>query len=276
VQAKPGSGTIVDGSKVMHGAKIFKPQVKAPHLPKDKSSNLVYVGGDRWELQIDGQVRSLWCDVVCIVRKTPVLAFALAGESSGFRALSVVNITTLIRYTLLRSGPVAVAGRYEYTWGNSAFGVVLVGVQRSFPCCATPAVHSVGRQLLLTNASLHASSIAQAAHRYTTRDLRISMVYRARCMAHAEEAARYAALPETDMMSLDGILGTLKRGLVQRGATTTEKLAAMSQLDLAFLIVDTYMKYPLPPVELAWIPYNYCVLPKLLPWTAGLMSAFCK
>jgi hypothetical protein len=67
VQAKPGSGTIVDGSKVMHAAKIFRPQVKAPHLPKDKSSNLVYVGEDNWELQIDGQVRSLWGDVLYIV-----------------------------------------------------------------------------------------------------------------------------------------------------------------------------------------------------------------
>jgi hypothetical protein len=86
VQAKPGSGTIVDGSKVMHAAKIFRPQVKAPHLPKDKSSNLVYVGEDNWELQIDGQVRWLWCDVLSIWKKARVFAFALESETSGFRA----------------------------------------------------------------------------------------------------------------------------------------------------------------------------------------------
>jgi hypothetical protein len=76
----------VDGSKVMHAAKIFKPQVKAPHLPKDKSSNLVYVGEDNWELQIDGQVSMMkvWRRVYCGERH--VFALALESETSGFRA----------------------------------------------------------------------------------------------------------------------------------------------------------------------------------------------
>jgi hypothetical protein len=169
VTAKPGSGTIVDGSKVLHAAKIFRPEVKAPHLPKDKPSKLVYVGEDRWELQV-----------------------------------------------------------------------------------------------------------AQKAIRtYTTQDLRISMVYRARCFASAEEAQTYADLPEESMMTLEGILDTLKRGLVARKAITAEKLETISKLELAFLIVDTYIKYPLPPLKNAWIPYNYCALPRLLPWTAGIINYLC-
>ena len=63
---------------------------------------------------------------------------------------------------------------------------------------------------------------------------------------------------------------------MDRGVVTAEKVELMSKLDLAFMIVDTYIKYPLPPVENAIIPYNYCALPRLLPWTADLMSFFCK
>ena len=169
VIAKPGAGTIVDGSKVLHAAKIFHPEVKAPYLSKDKSWELVYVDDDRWELQGDGVTE----------------------------------------------------------------------------------------------------------HTYATSDLRISMVYRARCFKSPEEAQRYADLPVEDMLTLEDILSTLRKDLVARGVTTAAKLAAMPQLDFAFLIMDTYIKYPLPPLELAWVPLNYCVLPRLAPWTAPLFKLIC-
>ena len=169
VSAKPGSGTIVDGSKVLHAAKVFRPAVKAPYLPKDKFSQLVHIGDDNWELQVEDQV----------------------------------------------------------------------------------------------------------IRRYTTKDLRISMVYRARCFASAEEAQAYADLPEEEMMTMEGILDTLKKDLVARGAAKADTIDSMGKLELAFLIMDTYVKYPLPPVENAWIPFNYCALPRVLPWTEGLINMIC-
>ena len=61
MSAKPGSGTIVDGSKVLHAAKIFRPKVKAPKLPKDKPSKLVYMGKDQWELLVGDEVSNEIC-----------------------------------------------------------------------------------------------------------------------------------------------------------------------------------------------------------------------
>ena len=60
--------------------------------------------------------------------------------------------------------------------------------------------------------------------RYATSDLRISIVYRARCFVDEAEASRYAALPQEEMMTLESILTTLKKGLVDRGVVTAEKV----------------------------------------------------
>lgn len=171
VIAKPGAGVIVDGSKVMHAAKVYRPDVKAPHLPKDKSSELVYSGNDFWEI---------------------------------------------------------------YTGGVPAGGA-----------------------------------------KYATTDLRISMVYRARCFSTPEEAHKYSNMAEEDMLTLDHILSTFKRDLLARKATTHAKLVSMGPMELANLIIDTYAKYPLPPVERAWIPFNYCALPRIFPWTTELLRLFC-
>ena len=169
VISKPGAGTIVDGSKVIHAAKIYRPEVVPPHLEKDKFSQLVHLEGDNWELRVADEV----------------------------------------------------------------------------------------------------------VQRYTTQDFRISMVYRARCFASAEEATRYATLPEEEMMSLENVLNTLQADLIKRGVTTQAKLDTMPKLDLAFLIIDTYIKYPLAPVEAAWMPYNYCAIPRAVPWAAPLFNLFC-
>mmetsp|Transcript_15918 Transcript_15918/g.26782 ORF Transcript_15918/g.26782 Transcript_15918/m.26782 type:complete len:447 (-) Transcript_15918:90-1430(-) len=169
VNSLPGSGSIVDGSKVLHAAKIYRPEVKAPFLDKNKLSQLVYVGNDDWELQADGEV----------------------------------------------------------------------------------------------------------LQRYKTDDLRISMVYRARCFADEAEAQRYAALPEEEMLTLETVMEVFKKDMVSRGVTTPAKLASMEPLAFLFLIMDTYITYPLPPWEFAWVPFNYCALPKQLPWTEPFFKMIC-
>lgn len=51
----PLSGNVVDGSKVFHASKIYRSDVKAPALDKNKDSSLRYLGEDMWEVQSDGQ-----------------------------------------------------------------------------------------------------------------------------------------------------------------------------------------------------------------------------
>lgn len=46
-------------------------------------------------------------------------------------------------------------------------------------------------------------------------------------------------------------------------------------LDLAMALMDFFVAYPLPSASSAVIPYNYCALSKILPWTASLLSAIC-
>jgi len=98
---------------------------------------------------------------------------------------------------------------------------------------------------------------------YSWDDLRISIVYRARCFADEAERDRYHATKDNDVMELDHILRTLAEGLVERKKVkSVEEAMAMDRLALATLILRTYITYPRPPTAL--IPYNYCALPKLL------------
>jgi hypothetical protein len=171
VQPEPQSAISVDGSKTVHAAKIFHPEVKAPKLDKDKDSSLIFVGGERWELQIDG-------------------------------------ITTAV---------------------------------------------------------------------YNTSDLRQTIVYRARCFHDAEEASKFRArIASKDLMKLDFILGKFVKDLIQRKKLTQKTKDTISRLDLAMLIMDTYVKYPLPAVNVALFPYNYCAVKKLIPSLTPLVSLVCK
>jgi hypothetical protein len=171
VQPEPQSAISVDGSKTVHASKIYRPDVKAPHLDKDKDSYLVYVGNDHWDLTVDG----------------------------------------------------------------------------------TPIAH------------------------YNTSDLRMTIVYRARCFERAEDAERFKArIKSKDPMKLDYILETFKADLVKRGKLTHTTKQTISKLDLAMLIMDTYIKYPLAPAEVALFPYNYCAAKKLMPSLAPLLALVCK
>lgn len=156
VSPKPLSGTIVDGSKVFHAAKLYQPTVKAPYLDKNKQSSLNYIGNDQWE------------------------------------------------------------------------------------------VVSGGERLQL----------------YTTADLRISIVYRARCFESEQQASEFIKHSDDDdsIMDLDDILNILKDDLIKRKKLSVHNRDSIDKLSLAFLIMDTYIVYPLPSKEVAMMPYNYCML----------------
>ena len=169
VNPQPRSGSLIDGTKVFHAAKIFQPHRKAPHLAKDKDSSLRFLGNDSWIVQSNGEV----------------------------------------------------------------------------------------------------------IERYCTSDLRMSIVYRARCFKDAQQASDYFNLPETDMITLDEVLKRLTDELIVRKILTPERLLAMSRLDLAMFLIDSYIVYPLPSRQMTWFPYNYCALSKLFPWVQNLLQFIC-
>lgn len=108
---------------------------------------------------------------------------------------------------------------------------------------------------------------------YTFDDLRISIVYRARCFASEEERQRYHDTKD-EHIPLDEILETLAQDLVERGkVTSVQQALTMPRYDLASLILKTYIAYPLPPR--AMIPYNYCALTRLFPPANFLLQFIC-
>merc|ERR1719272_1017596 len=108
---------------------------------------------------------------------------------------------------------------------------------------------------------------------YTGDDLRWTIVYRARCFEDAEAADRYAAQKDTGAASLEDILAVLRKDLAAKGKGTPEALDQLPILDLAMLLLDTYVRYPLPPR--AAIPYNYCALPSLFPSLHHVLKFVC-
>ena len=124
----------------------------------------------------------------------------------------------------------------------------------------------------------------EVVRRYDTDDLRVSIVYRARCFETAEEAARFGGNggPAEQQLSLDHILRTLADEMVKRGkVASVEAAMALDRRALAVKMMDTFIQYPLPSSEAAVVPFNYCALPRILPtWAApaatALLSPLCR
>lgn len=106
---------------------------------------------------------------------------------------------------------------------------------------------------------------------YKTDDLRWTIVYRARCFADAKEADHFHNLPEEETMQLEEILDILKKDLIARNRLSADN--DISRLDLAILLMDEYITYPLSPTSI--IPYNYCALSKLVPAVSPILSLIC-
>eukprot|EP01062_Namystynia_karyoxenos_P012544 TRINITY_DN14521_c0_g1_i1.p1 TRINITY_DN14521_c0_g1~~TRINITY_DN14521_c0_g1_i1.p1 ORF type:complete len:434 (+),score=142.01 TRINITY_DN14521_c0_g1_i1:68-1369(+) len=112
---------------------------------------------------------------------------------------------------------------------------------------------------------------------YTTDELRMTVVYRARCFEGEDERQRFLAQLYTQDERADGqlplseILATFRADLTRRGVLAADAQPAL--LDLAMMILKTYVAYPLPPEAL--VPYNYCALPRLVPWLGPVLRPFC-
>jgi len=96
----------------------------------------------------------------------------------------------------------------------------------------------------------------EAVAQYTTNDLRIALVYRARCFPSEKESIEYSK--ETEVMNLDEILRKLSSGL--------SKPVPENRLELALAIIDKYISYPLALSKQSWFPFNYCIIFKDYPW----------
>ena len=107
--------------------------------------------------------------------------------------------------------------------------------------------------------------------------LRFSVVYRARCFGSEAERARFgAALAGGEgLMDLEkDILQPLMAEAVRRrAAPSMAALAALPRLQLALALLDAYVRYPRPALGRAWLPFNYCALPRLFPGSAALARA---
>ena len=125
---------------------------------------------------------------------------------------------------------------------------------------------------------------------YTTDDLRMSIVYRARCFRDAAEAKKFNAQladgrpPERGSgqpqppMELEDVLRVFAEDLVKRGKVQSlvYALDPSWRLEFALLIMDTYIKYPLPTRPGTLILKNYCALPRTHPWTKPFLSLICR
>jgi hypothetical protein len=116
----------------------------------------------------------------------------------------------------------------------------------------------------------------QLLHTYDTDDLRMTIVYRARCFANADEAHRFNNLPPDQYLKLDYILDTFRADLVKRGRLTAAQAADNSDpMALPLMILNEYVKYPLVAQSTSLIPFNYCALSNILPWTKPILQLFC-
>lgn len=120
----------------------------------------------------------------------------------------------------------------------------------------------VGRGQPAGSAAWELRTDGQPVANFTDDDLRVAIVYRARCFADEAAQAAFEAAG-ADSLPLDTILGTLAADLAARGVLSAEKAAdwrAIPRLELGLLLLDTFIRYPLPQEPL--IPFNYCMLPR--------------
>lgn len=107
---------------------------------------------------------------------------------------------------------------------------------------------------------------------YVTDDLRWTIVYRARCFESEERRKHFHNLPEEEVMKLEDILSTLSEELVRRGRLSPSD--EPTRLELALLILDEFIRYPLPP-DHATFPFNYCLISKIAPALKPVMDLVC-
>lgn len=98
-------------------------------------------------------------------------------------------------------------------------------------------------------------------------DFRVSLVWRSRCFASEKEKQEWHQAPKMD---IDAVLERLKSDLHRRGLLNDNDITS---LDLAILIIETYIRYPYS--KEAWIPLNYCLLSKSHPILTPILEWLC-
>eukprot|EP00051_Salpingoeca_urceolata_P028395 m.486638 g.486638 ORF g.486638 m.486638 type:complete len:427 (+) comp24527_c0_seq1:33-1313(+) len=114
-------------------------------------------------------------------------------------------------------------------------------------------------------------SDGQVLRNYTTEDLRMTIVYRARCFASAADIEEFQS--PSSPLDLPTILDTLKDDMANRTKWTRENLDALEPLALAQRLLENYVRYPLPANAI--VPFNWCALTKLWPWTEPVLKWVC-
>lgn len=87
---------------------------------------------------------------------------------------------------------------------------------------------------------------------YDQNELRVSFVWRSRCFKDENERERWKSTPK---MSIKDILDRLKNDLIKRRILSDPNI---NSLDLAILLINTYIKYPYS--KTTYFRYNYCML----------------
>jgi hypothetical protein len=105
--------------------------------------------------------------------------------------------------------------------------------------------------------------------RYNETDVRVSLVWRAHCFSSTEERQRWrdelARAQQEGRSELDPyvVLDELLDELRKRGRLSQDA-PRPSPRDLALMLMDEFIRYPVDNGEQAWMPFNYCALPKAL------------
>ncbi|CAJ0566599.1 unnamed protein product, partial [Mesorhabditis spiculigera] len=92
------------------------------------------------------------------------------------------------------------------------------------------------------------TSNGNALKTFKTDDLRMTIVYRARCFESEAKKEEFTRIRETKegVKHVDEILEDLKKDLVARFGYTKAALEGLSRYQLGMLLLDVYIKYPLP------------------------------
>ena len=101
-------------------------------------------------------------------------------------------------------------------------------------------------------------------HIWNSTDLRFAIVFRARCYRSEEERDGHDPKEEKDL-SVESIKKELVDDMIKNGRYGGEGKGHEDEsdnaLELALKFMDEYIHLPYP-VKTAWIPFNYCMLPK--------------
>jgi hypothetical protein len=169
------------------------------------------------------------------------------------------------------AGPATVAPR-KYNAALVVDGVRVVhGVERYFPDTQVPPLSKDSEIGLRYDGagSWDLVSDGDVKATYPQEELRLSLVWRARCHASEEARDAYLAKHQTgwgeDLITVESVLDTLEADLRSKGVLKPGQ-GRPPHVEFATMIMENYLQYPFDHKKPVWFPYNYCVAPRVLFW----------